>query len=690
MAPGVHRKSCLARLQHKASGWKAALAMGLSLAISILAVNLSVTIWLTGRALSSSITDSVLVYEGSCQGSERLSFWVHLAINILSSLLLGSSNYAIQVLCAPTRAEVDRAHGKKEWLDIGLWSFRNWKTIGSGRKVICVLLLLSSVPLHLIYNSVFYSRLAVTDVMWGVVTPAYIDGNYTTPSEIVGQRYGVGPRKFIYDKRQEILTWEKLTPEECWDAYSRRFLTARRSVIAVSSVYRDNGFEGPDAVVRDYDRRWAYERGQTMRFLCNADGCDIGEFSKAQLSTVDYCLSEPWPEKCQFSFSPVLMVVVMVCNIVKIICLGLILWRQRISTLVTTGDAIASFLETPDPSTKGHCLLSKKDLVSKEWMENGVCADSYQKGKLRWHHAASRGRWWFCYGLSGAVLIISVAFFSTGVNSVPSSPLPTMEYLWSLGFGTATPDALISVQLDGLAANVLLANFPQLILSFLYLTYNGLFTSMLGAEEYSQFSQHRKGLRVSSKPEGAQRTAYYLQLPFTYGIPLILLSITLHWFVSQSIFLVLIDISRWTAIKQYQGFGYRQDLTECGYSPIALFFVIIISIFALLGGILLGFRRLSGDVPLAGGCSLVISAACHPSSTDRGGLGTHSISEVQWGVIAVDQSSVTTSMLVGNKQTDSGTITTSDMTEAGDSQHQKHCTFSSDFVEPPEEGASYR
>ncbi|KAK0109834.1 hypothetical protein ONS95_002505 [Cadophora gregata] len=692
MASDVPSRSFFARLQHGASGWRGAITTGLSLAISVLVVNLSMTVWLMHRAHSSSISDEVSIYEGSCGQSKRLSFWTHLAINILSSLLLGSSNYATQLLCAPTRAEVDEAHRKQKWLDIGLWSFRNWKKVGTGRNVLCTLLLVSSIPLHLLYNSVFYSRLAVTDIMWGVVTPAFIDGNYTYPSELVNMQYGIGPRKFIYDMRQDILSWDRISPEDCWNAYSRRFLTARRSVIAVSSVYRDNGFEGPDLVVRDYDRRWAYEKGQTMRFLCNSVGCDIGERSKAQLSTVDYCLSEPWPERCEFNFSPSLMTAVIVCNVIKILCLILILWRHRTSTLVTTGDAIASFLDNADPSTKGYCLLSRDDVVSGKWTQGEAAPIWYSKSKLRWYHAASTGRWWFCYGLSSAVLITSVAFFIVGTKSVPNSQLPLMKYLWSLGFGTAMPEAIVAVEVEGFAANVLFANFPQLILSFLYLTYNGLFTSMLGAVEYGRFSQHRKGLRVSSKPEGVQRSSYYLQLPYTYGIPLITISIVLHWLVSQSLFVVLIHISRWTELKKYQGFGYKENLTASGYSPIALFFVILVSTLTLIGGRIFGCRRLPGDIPLAGGCSVVISAACHPDTTRDGYPGAHSTSEVQWGAISARQSpdSKVVSKVPGDNDTGLLMITECDLALLGDSRSLGHCSFSSDSVESPEKGSPYK
>lgn len=50
-----------------------------------------------------------------------------------------------------------------------------------------------------------------------------------------------------------------------------------------------------------------------------------------------------------------------------------------------------------------------------------------------------------------------------------------------------------TIQLQGLLSGkliplILLVNLPQVLLSFLYLTYNGLFTSMLLAKEWSEFA----------------------------------------------------------------------------------------------------------------------------------------------------------------------------------------------------------
>jgi len=56
----------------------------------------------------------------------------------------------MQVLSSPTRKEVDAAHAKREWMEIGIPSIRNLWDISLARTLLWIILALSSIPLHLL------------------------------------------------------------------------------------------------------------------------------------------------------------------------------------------------------------------------------------------------------------------------------------------------------------------------------------------------------------------------------------------------------------------------------------------------------------------------------------------------------------------------------------------------------------
>lgn len=218
----------------------------------------------------------------------------------------------------------------------------------------------------------------------------------------------------------------------------------------------------------------------------------------------------------------------------------------------------------------------------------------------------------------------------------------SISHLWSLGFGNVNTETLITLKNGGqdlsysdgqdlsgsagVIATVLIANSPQILLSFLYFAYNGIFTCMLLAEEWSLYATKRKFLRVTS-PTGGQRSTYRLQLPYRYGIPLLIGSSMLHWFVSQSIFLARVNVIDSTEVE-ISGVG----ISTCGYSPMAMIVVIILGSIVVLLGIFFGSRTARSGMPLAGSCSAAISAACHPLEADVDA----SMKRVMWGVVAED------------------------------------------------------
>lgn len=194
-----------------------------------------------------------------------------------------------------------------------------------------------------------------------------------------------------------------------------------------------------------------------------------------------------------------------------------------------------------------------------------------------------------------------------------------------LGFGAIKTKTIMDIKIsqDSMVPFILVVNTPQVALSILYFLYNALFTGMSLVTEWDRFSNpmDAKSLRVSSAPRGAQRSTYFLQLPYRYALPLVTFSGSLHWLISQSLFLVNLEMYGPSADdpltmvsladdKQHLG---SSDLKSSAYSPIGIICVVFIGLIMI--GFLLGSagRRLRfGGIPVAGSCSAAISAACHP------------------------------------------------------------------------------
>jgi len=127
-------------------GWRFGAFLGMIMAFVVLILNITLTIWGTLRSSASNGH----IFQGNCKVAERLNMSIHIVINILSTLLLGASNFSMQCICAPTRKDINLAHREGRWLDIGVQSFRNLKFLSRTKRWLWMALALSSLPLHLL------------------------------------------------------------------------------------------------------------------------------------------------------------------------------------------------------------------------------------------------------------------------------------------------------------------------------------------------------------------------------------------------------------------------------------------------------------------------------------------------------------------------------------------------------------
>lgn len=128
----------------------------------------------------------------------------------------------MQCLSSPERGEIDKAHCKGIWLDIGVPSVRNLRRISATRILLWWLLALSSIPLRLLYNSAVFSTRSTRSFNVFVVSNSFLEG---APFSTNLFGYGVdtgktspGVESFqdrLRDLQQNATSWTKLDNKAC-------------------------------------------------------------------------------------------------------------------------------------------------------------------------------------------------------------------------------------------------------------------------------------------------------------------------------------------------------------------------------------------------------------------------------------------------------------------------------------------
>ena len=346
----------------------------------VLIINLILTIW---AVLSSGVQNGLgTLQDGSCKRTTTLTFWAHLAINVLSTLLLGASNYSMQCLSSPTRKEIDIAHGKGVWLDIGVPSVRNLRHLSMGRVALWWLLAISSIPLHLLYNSAVFSTSCSNQYSTFLVSNEFLHG---APFSFRDGDAPIDPLEVEvlegYQKNQTSL--ERLDVNTCVEVYMAPIISSHQDVLLVS-IYSNVT-----------NSLLVFSASSNLLQCSNTDTCDLdfANLSDPQ-NWLQYCLSVPTEEHCRLQFSLAIMIIVIVCNLIKTVCMGTIAWKQDPEPLVTLGDAIASFVDRPDVTTRGNCIAGKARFEkSKSW---DSLSRRWDSKSLRLFRAASSRRWIVC------------------------------------------------------------------------------------------------------------------------------------------------------------------------------------------------------------------------------------------------------------------------------------------------------
>lgn len=547
------------------------------------------------------------------------------------------------------------------------------------------------------YNSTVFASITASEYMIFSVTEEFVDQsttNFTRHDISSNDEINVINHMFSLAQKGSL---QRLSKTDCVNAYAQTYQSARGNLLLIVSnvteIYGQGAvadFEGGVAPITSLDD----SSPDPFSWICDGPQHYMGDSCASSISQVqdhiadwrpygkaiDYCMSEVVDQHCRLQYSVPLMLVVVMIGLLKTGTMLYITFMVPDEPMLTIGDAVSSFLTFPDPRTKGMCLLDKRlkhfepgvsyaqRTESGEYSSMGWTAPpKYFHFRRRRHFTAASGRRWIAFLITFVILVgTSIFLLLYGVYWYKSNDKSS---IYTQGLGTVDPRGFISWSLPtsgaaGLVSNVVVANIPQLLLSFLYLNYNGLMTVMSLAQEWSRYGIRRNGLRVSRTPKGAQRTTYFLQLPYRFSIPIIIVTGTLHWLISQSIFLVSVeaimliqspaavlgDSNIWDTVNP-------ESLMTCGYSPPAILASIIVASLLLIWIVGMGFIKLPSSMPVAASCSAAIAAACHApvdgieeSTADK---------EVMWGDMGEDDKGI------------------------------GHCGFSAREVEQPESGKLY-
>ncbi|KAF3011338.1 hypothetical protein E8E14_006155 [Neopestalotiopsis sp. 37M] len=201
----------------KMSTWLAVQAL-MSATVTIL--NIVLLIWYAVKHQPEHLRGISTIFTGNCAQVNRTNSLVHVALNAISSLFLGAANYCMQVLAAPSRSEVNRAHAEGYGLDIGTQSLRNLWYIRRHRSVLWAALGFLSIVLHLTWNSVFFASVPFTVFPAALATSDFLVTNDTwqyAPNAIRPEHFS--RKELIPGLKTRASSFTRLDKSSCLDLY---------------------------------------------------------------------------------------------------------------------------------------------------------------------------------------------------------------------------------------------------------------------------------------------------------------------------------------------------------------------------------------------------------------------------------------------------------------------------------------
>ncbi|KAF2971938.1 hypothetical protein GQX73_g1523 [Xylaria multiplex] len=399
-----------------------------------------------------------LIYAGNCDTVHTSNRYIHLLINVLSTGMLSASNFCIQLQVSPTRADVDRVHEHNSWLDIGILSIKNLKYISRWRLASCIVLALSSLPIHLIFNAAVFESRGSNDYTIAVVKDSFLNGASWDLSTAERNRrgdpgwddYRINPKqnyqRIIADIQGNITNslYDAKNTSACYALYDDYWAVQGNAVILVKNETVQQNKNDSLLLYVSVTPRWD-DWAKNMWAASNGTGRFVAFSPPPPITTwflgppryeVSRCLVQVLPpeatmNRCRLLYSAHILYTVVVFNLIKVLTM-LSIWGSRKiderrrkaikgegdarptesitapreAVLATLGDAVASFMREADKTTKNMCLVTKHDIVkslekrpSNRKGKKDLNPESHPRrwkvDNIRWMSVVTRKQWFY-------------------------------------------------------------------------------------------------------------------------------------------------------------------------------------------------------------------------------------------------------------------------------------------------------
>ncbi|CAG7971945.1 unnamed protein product [Penicillium salamii] len=567
-------------------------------------------------------------------------------LNALSTVLLASSNFAMQCLNSPTRSEVELAHAKQRWLRTGAPSIRNLRFISKRKALLWLLLGASSFPLHMIWNSIILNSDEIKRFLAVTVTESFTKGGYwNIPPVSRPLRYNESLlfpfyHDMIADLQQQAQQNRlgSIDSPSCLREMTSSVATLRGSILLLvdASTYSPVESDSPtnSSILAVYHL-------QPEMPTIHTEGLDwypqYPDFGGPGGAPIISCQGRLISEVCTLDVIPAFLGVVIVCNALKLVSLLMIPYVMgNDPPLCTTGDIIQSFLQRPDIYTQDRCLATKRgfeNLVpfrSNSWSYRQSDGDIWKPRVSHWIEAVNLRHWLMHTFLLVIFLAIIGVFASGGVPLKYQHNGPTDFVARFRGQNSIFPA-------------LLLGNVPQVVISYFSLAVYNAITTMLTMSEWCEYSmaspKPAKGLRVSyPHPGTVQRKPYFLSIPLKWILPFIAAMTVIHWATSSVLPIGHTTLhSIGSELKIVSPSVHTNVLVDFRWLMISMSIAagVIVVVFSLAV-----FMTFPSGMPLAGCCTASIAAACQPTRRQGSDLAAQrefapglEYQKLKWGVV---------------------------------------------------------